>query len=445
MYSRSIPTVGATLSLLVVAACGGGGGGTSTSLSPVSTGAYAEAARAVPVAGSVTQSSDTSQGITANAVAARVSLDSRGLVTGDVQGKDWRFRNERAWYRERVDGWEVATFVRRLGDGGGRTVAIVTDRARAADTIVQDGDVWVSSNTHEYDDPDYYNVIYSGVSGTLNGVAGTLVCYGDSNCDEPLAFMAPEAPPGDPGAGTEPDGTVGPFSGNPYEFGPASGFRFVRGSDAQNPPADSDYLVLGYWHRVPGKHAEHVDEYGALEAGDLSAEFYKDLEYGVFVSGSDPFAQTGITALTGSAVYNGDAFAVYRDTNIDPRTDKGKDSQLDADVTLTANFGGRTENGTISGTISNFRLPYEPFDNDLTTFPSRLTLGSAPIGDSHSGFFTGDTAMTFDGSAFAGKWGGQFYGNGEADGRPGSAAGTFGAATTDESKVMIGMFGAYKR
>ena len=53
--------------------------------------------------------------------------------------------------------------------------------------------------------------------------------------------------------------------------------------------------------------------------------------------------------------------------------------------------------------------------------------------------------MTFDGSSFAGKWGGQFYGNGKADGKPGSAAGTFGAANADGSKTIIGVFGAHKQ
>ena len=75
-----------------------------------------------------------------------------------------------------------------------------------------------------------------------------------------------------------------------------------------------------------------------------------------------------------------------------------------ADVALTASFGGGSENGTVSGSMRNFQhLDPEFADGigELTTYPTELTLQSAQIGDSHSGFFTGDTAMTFDGSSFS--------------------------------------------
>ena len=72
-------------------------------------------------------------------------------------------------------------------------------------------------------------------------------------------------------------------------------------------------------------------------------------------------------------------------------------------------------------------------------------MGSAPIGNSHSGFFKGTASMRFDGSSFAGKWGGQFYANDKSHGMPGSIAGTFGAATAGGTKSVIGAFGAYKR
>ena len=75
-----------------------------------------------------------------------------------------------------------------------------------------------------------------------------------------------------------------------------------------------------------------------------------------------------------------------------------------------------------------------------------MTLGSADIGSSNSGFFTGDTSMTFDGSDFSGKWGGQFYGNGaDPTDAPGSVAGTFGGATADGTEGFLGTFGAYKQ
>ena len=68
--------------------------------------------------------------------------------------------------------------------------------------------------------------------------------------------------------------------------------------------------------------------------------------------------------------------------------------------------------------------------------------GRAAIGASDSGFFTGDTSTTGTDSAFTGKWGGQFFGNGAAaTDHPGSVAGAFGAATAS----FIGMFGAYRQ
>ena len=72
-----------------------------------------------------------------------------------------------------------------------------------------------------------------------------------------------------------------------------------------------------------------------------------------------------------------------------------------------------------------------------------LTLQSAAIGDSGSGFFTGDTSMTYGdgaGRTFSGKWGGQFFGqDAAATDAPVSVVGTFGAATDDGD----GFVGAY--
>ncbi len=54
--------------------------------------------------------------------------------------------------------------------------------------------------------------------------------------------------------------------------------------------------------------------------------------------------------------YHADAFALYVDTHISPgngvRTFKG----LTAQFTLTANFGGSGDNGTVDGFVRNFRL-----------------------------------------------------------------------------------------
>ena len=155
-----------------------------------------------------------------------------------------------------------------------------------------------------------------------------------------------------------------------------------------------------------------------------------------------PFLQDRIEALTGTATYTGDALAYYVDTNItgtDPVTGIGcrqggpPGGRHDPDGGIR--IRGR-ERGRSAARIHNFKQDEDLIISErLTTLPTELTLGSAPIGSSHSGFFKGNTSMTFDGSTFAGKWGGQFYGNDKPHGVPGSTAGTFGAATADGTKI----------
>ncbi|MDE0695201.1 MAG: hypothetical protein OXH76_05120 [Boseongicola sp.] len=75
-----------------------------------------------------------------------------------------------------------------------------------------------------------------------------------------------------------------------------------------------------------------------------------------------------------------------------------------------------------------------------------VSLGLAPIGASNNGFFTGRIGYTYRGVAVrdGGRWGGRFFGNGEPDGRPGSAAGTFGV-TNRNGESLLGSFGAERQ
>ena len=175
---------------------------------------------------------------------------------------------------------------------------------------------------------------------------------------------------------------------------------------------DSDYLAGGVWLYAPDD---------AAGTGDY--------EVGAFVDGNDPFTAANLDGLTGEAVYMGvdDVTGVY--------TDSGEDRNylFDASVSLTADF----DDNEISGSIFDFYEDGVPVAGSPT-----LTLGTAGI-DTDANFFTGDTSMTFDGDAFAGKWGGRFYGNGaNAADHPGSVAGTFGGATADDTKAFLGVFGA---
>ena len=425
--------------LLSLAACGGGGSGSPSKPAhetsvfvPGTAGGQSEAAIATPIAGSVTQSSDTAAGVTANAVHATVGLDSNGLLIADVRGVGWQLRRTigNTYLMQKADlmGDDLAgTFLYTLQPY--RSVTLYTDRRRPPEQTVQDGDIWTSSGDYSLD--QLLSELEGGVFGALNGQKGVLFCFDDCSGDGAVAVSPPD------GGSSTPDNqlVLSEIEGLDHR-----GLRFISESDAQSLPEDTDYLVLGGWSYVPDKL---LDEDGDFVVDDDNLAVYRETEFGVFVDGNDPFSQEKIGILTGTASYGGLAFAVYLDTNTDPVTGVGKDDELLADVNLTANF----ERGTIGGWLSNFRSSSDgrwTYPTSLTAFPTSLTLKDASIGDSHSGFFTGDTSMTFDGSRFAGKWGGQFYGNSETDGMPGSAAGTYGAATQDGSKSILGAFGAYK-
>lgn len=184
---------------------------------------------------------------------------------------------------------------------------------------------------------------------------------------------------------------------------------------------DTDWLAGGIWVYLP----DDVSDTGAVS-------------FGAFANGGDPFPQDNIAGLTGTARYQGDAAGVYLNPNPEGGPEGGP-SLFNARTTLTVDFGDGATLGTIGGTIHSVT------EEDGTPFlPSpTLTLESADIGDSGSGFFTGDTSMTYGddgaGRAFSGKWGGQFFGEDAAADAPISVVGTFGAATDDGD----GFVGAY--
>ena len=76
---------------------------------------------------------------------------------------------------------------------------------------------------------------------------------------------------------------------------------------------------------------------------------------------------------------------------------------FDGDVELTANFGGTSDLGTISGSITNFEVDGE---SEVGT----LNLGTANIGSQDSGFFKGSVTGSDDERMYEGNWGGQFFG-----------------------------------
>ncbi len=155
---------------------------------------------------------------------------------------------------------------------------------------------------------------------------------------------------------------------------------------------NKDYLAGGLWIYVP-------------DGGGNS-----ELSLGAFADGNDPFRRSDLSALTGTAVYGGEATVMYSDENgVYP---------ADASVALTVDF----DRGTVKGRIHFF------VDGGGSNVLVAADLEEANIGDSDGGFFSGETDVTEPDSAGGeGKWGGQFLGNGY--GTPRTAAGTFGFTT----------------
>ena len=181
---------------------------------------------------------------------------------------------------------------------------------------------------------------------------------------------------------------------------------------------DADYLARGIWVYAPDD-ATSLDDY----------------VYGAFADGNDPFDDDDLPLLKGRATYTGKD----RATGLYANAKDQRNDFFSGDVTLMADFGDGDGLGRIEGRVHDIEI-------DGSTLPGipQLTLRNTDIGPSHSGFFRGDTSMTFEGSSFTGKWGGQFFSKrARSTDPPGSVAGTFGAATEDGRESFLGSFNAY--
>lgn len=195
---------------------------------------------------------------------------------------------------------------------------------------------------------------------------------------------------------------------------------------------DTDWLATGIWAWTPNDGAANK------------------FRFGVFADGGDVFSTANVAGLAGSATYTGRAGGVYSTVSGTARSN----AFFEADVTLTADFDATELNGfphighgVVSGRVHNFAT-----DAAIPGAPE-LTLAGAAIGmpGYAGGAHRAATSMTFDGAAWAGTWGGQFFGNPAAgatgaDALPGSIAGTFGAATGSGASVrsFVGAFGAHR-
>ena len=358
-----------------------------------------EAATAQPAPGSVTQSSN---------------VDSRNITTDQVEitaqhgtgGPSFSVRNGTAWSIGTSDGnpsripdtpspWQGAELSKRIG-GSVLYVDAYTDIE--APSQVTTGGTYAFRFTTVNVGGRYTNS-NSDVTlpAALNGVNGTASCTGCS-----FVYTTGQL-----------QMTAGSMTFTPSD---GSAATTLTAGTVTSTVADADYLAGGVWLIAPDDAASAAD-----------------YEFGAFADGSDPFMQSNLAAVAGAAIYTGDATGVYSTKEAEGTTV----GYLEADVRLTANFGDANGLGTISGRMTGFVV-------DDTPITGTLNLGTANIGAQNSGFFRGAVTGADGERRYTGHWGGQFFGNGQADGRPGSVAGTFGGHSTDDAVSFVGAFGAHK-
>lgn len=479
-YRKVLPVAVA----LALTACGGGGGGggggsgtpttgggSVTPGTPPSSGAtttfagldatqvsnaVAAAIRmadARPRAGSVTQSSNAINGVTADRVSVTTAYGASGPEFTVRNGSDWSIGTANGNPRRLagVSAPFVGVELHRRVSGGTLYADVYSDieapvtrqvggnddgtRDLPLGTLVAPRNLSGSSGG------------YSNDNANVGGESGHVRCSGGCTISDGVATagtwtFTPDRPPGAVDISGvsgvsftgqfDPARTSGTYNGRSGFFrclslscgrtitnGRVSALEgqwiFIPAGGTTTTTPDTDYLSAGVWLFVPDD---------ATSADDFTI--------GAFADGSDPFVQGNIRELRGTASYNGLATGVYT-----ARSDAGTDAGYwNGAVGLTADFGGTGDLGTISGRVAGLEV-------DGASYPGSLTLGSANISSASSGFFHGQLGGTAGGVGYSGRWGGQFFGNGEAHGEPGSVVGTLGGRAMDGSATFTGVFGAY--
>lgn len=329
-------------------------------------------------------------------------------------------------------GWQGFEATKAYNGGGTLTVRFFTD-LDDADNPLRPYTDWSSDTSGEEillnDDriPDltgrdgmYFSIPEDGLKGTLDGVAGTFTCP-EGYCSLTTSWAGPGYVPWEDSAPVlfTPDGAGQSKSVPPS--GPVS-------PSAVGPKVN--YLSLGSWLYVP-------------EAGADPDDF----RFGIFAGGDDAFAGANLPGLTGTARYAGKATGMYAE-KLDIDT-------FSADAEFMADFGSESQDGMISGSISNFELGSgkpSPLSellliaSDFDDEPGDTNISPGWPGDDGSiisGGFVGGPAHSNDG--WQGGWDAKFYGNDDANptAHPTSFAGAFGA--TDGDRHIAGSFGAHKQ
>ncbi len=359
--------------------------------------ASSRAADARPSPGSITQSSNVHNGIT---------VDSIKITARHGSGRNsYSIRNGTLWSVGTSDGSPVELDVTPPFDG------------QELHKRIPGGLLYVNVYS-DIEAPSLREVVTSGGTPVrLEDSLGSTI--GGLTLDEVNARMGDGELDGVPGtfscdrAG---GGSCPAFFGTHFDPTGTDWIFTPHGSTRTESTPDTDYLAGGIWMFVPD-NATNAD----------------DFVFGAFVDGSDPFHQRSVMALQGTASYNGAATGVYTYKS-------GSDTGLgywNGQLSLKVDFGGGTDLGTIGGSVFGLEV-----DDDYVA--GSLTLGTANIGGSDSGFFEGVLSGAVGGIGYTGRWGGQFLGNGEADGEPASVGGTLGGRSEDRSASFVGAFAAYK-
>ena len=170
--------------------------------------------------------------------------------------------------------------------------------------------------------------------------------------------------------------------------------------------ADADYLVLGAWLAVP----DEVTESTSL--------------VGVLVEGSDPFENSNIAGLTGTADYEGPAIGIYEQREAGSSEDVRIGSFV-ATAMLNVDFDSAAH-ATVSGSITGFE------DNGQSLGDWEVRMPDTNI-EATNRFEGSVLHLTRDGGDTvhenAGAWNGRFFGDtaGDSTAYPTSIAGSFEA------------------
>ena len=233
--------------------------------------------------------------------------------------------------------------------------------------------------------------------GTLDGVPGTFACTHDAGCVVTTAS----------GGGQT-------LAGGMLTFTPTA--------NALMSDDDTDWLAIGTWAV-------------AMDNGNTV--------FGAFHQGGEDWG-ANITAAVGDATYAGIARGRFAEHNDGVRSS----GLFSGDVTLEAEFGNVTANGSIEGTVRNFSTT--PYEGGTATDRAAWALDFAEVN------FAAASGFGFDIPMVTGRWGSEadntltgrahakFYGRSEPNVGPTAIAGAFLATSeANDDHYDLSLFGAF--